>query len=79
MTFTPTEQRFYTLLSDGLPHPTRELFALLDDELAGPVAVKMRVSAMRAKLKLRGEGVFWQCGNYQLVKLLANAYDGVRG
>lgn len=48
--FTPTERRIMTLLSDGYAHTSKELFGLLDDELAGRTAVAAHVSKIRDKL-----------------------------
>ncbi len=48
--FTPTERRIVSLLSDGYAHTAKELFGLLDDELAGRTAVAVHVCNIRSKL-----------------------------
>ena len=51
---TPTERRICDVLGDRLPHSAEELKACLDDELAGPTAVKFHISQLRDKLEDHG-------------------------
>jgi hypothetical protein len=46
---TPTQQRMYELLADGLPHSVEELQALLPDELSR-LSVKAHIWSIRRKL-----------------------------
>ena len=55
--FTPTEQRMYDLLADGLPHTRRELKACIDDELAELSAIKKHLTNLRKKLADRSEEI----------------------
>lgn len=52
-TLTPTESRIYTLLQDGEWHPKAELKALLSDDMAGPSALSVHMTNLRAKLPAR--------------------------
>ncbi len=54
--FTPTEQRFYDLFSDGSPHSILELIRCLHDWESGEKQnVKVQISSLRKKI--RGQGL----------------------
>lgn len=44
---TPTQARILACLSDGQPHTYDELYALLDDELAGDTVLAAHISNIR--------------------------------
>lgn len=83
MKLTPTEQRIYNLLSDGMPHTSAELCAVIDPELANGVsiqAVSGHIGRMRKKLEpgrslditcSQRNHVFW----YRLVALIVKGDD----
>ena len=83
---SPTEQRIYDLLSDGLSHNREELHACLD-ELANSKALTVFVTHMRAKLRPKGEDIIceyqykggWpnrsKSFSYRLARLLASPYN----
>ena len=52
--FTPTEQRLLSILADGLPHSSVELFDAVPDELAQLTAVKAHIWCIRQKLRKLG-------------------------
>ena len=77
--FTPTEQRFLDLLSDGQPHGREELRGLLNDSLCDLSRIQIHVSRLRAKLRPLGQDIVCELGggiHYRHVRLLANPYDG---
>ena len=47
---TPTQRRMLGLLSDGLPHPRRELVDLLWDQASHPSTIQMHISNLRKKI-----------------------------
>jgi hypothetical protein len=44
------QQRLLAVLADGAPHTPEELKHYLDDDLAGPTAVKFHISRIRKLL-----------------------------
>lgn len=71
---TPTQQRIYDYLSDGLPHPRKELQTCLADELSSLSALRFHLSLLRKKIAHKGEDVICEIRayriSYRLVKLL---------
>lgn len=57
MTFTPTEQRILTLLSDGLAHSKVELDRCVNDELAGSNTLSVHLARLRYKLDEVGQTI----------------------
>ncbi len=74
--YTPTQQRILDLLSDGLAHSKRELFALLDDELAGRTAIRKHICLLRKLLPL-GQTILCVYEKrqimYRMVRFLSNS------
>ena len=72
--YTPLQERFMRLLSDGIAHSKREFFGLLDDDLAGPTAVKTQICLLRKRIP-NGQAILcvWEGRSlkYRLVRLLA--------
>lgn len=64
---TPTQQRMYTLLSDGDFHSNEELHKCMVDELAEVLVVRMHVSNLRR--------VLWPTG----LDIVSRSRDGVKG
>jgi DNA-binding response OmpR family regulator len=75
--FTPTEQRFLALLSDGLPHDRRELHSLLWDEYSELSAIQVHLSNIRKRLRPRGEDIICELHartiKYRWVRLIQGA------
>lgn len=78
-TFTETEQRILKAISDGRPHPNRELCKVID-ELADTRTLSVHVASIRKKLEDVGETIVCQYirGIYYTrhVRLLHSANDG---
>lgn len=78
--FTPTEQRFIDLLSDGLSHTKSEMMQCLwDEHNERPlVAMQMHVSRIRKKLRPKGEDLVCEVSGYRIfyrhVRMLSNPY-----
>ena len=49
--FTPTQQRIMNVLSDGMGHTYEELYACLDDDMAGDHTVNVHVYNIRLKIR----------------------------
>ena len=49
-TLTPTEARILAVLADGKPHARGVLMRCLDDDLAGPGALRIHIHRLRQKL-----------------------------
>lgn len=79
---TKAEQRLFNVLQDGRLHPFQELFDALDNDLNSAVVVRVHLFHMRKKLRPAGYDItsLKDGGTlrYQLVRLLASAYDGKR-
>lgn len=72
---TPTEQRLYDILSDGLAHPAAQLFATLGDDMTDAVTLRMHISNLRAKLQRHGRDVVARQNghtSYRLVRYLTD-------
>lgn len=54
---TPTERRIYAVLGDRLPHSAEELRGCLEDDLAGPTALRFHLCNLRDKLERYGQTV----------------------
>lgn len=71
---TPTEQRIYDLLSDGMPKPRAKVFECLDDELTAVDTLYVHVFNLRKKLRHLGRDVVSRKGHsgatYQLVQTI---------
>ena len=81
--FTPTEQAMLAVLSDGMSHGKAELHACLPDELGSLDNVKVHVTNIRKKLRLKGEDilctrVYMSEPIYRLVRVLASPYNPYR-
>lgn len=77
--FTPTEQRFIDLLSDGLSHNRSEFVPLLYDELGRLATIRFHIMQIRRKLRPIGEDIVCEIPNgrtphYRHVRLLHSAY-----
>ncbi len=75
MDLTPTQDRIYKLLSDGMPHSTAEVKACFDDELTDNNAVGQMVFRLRRALARSGYGVMCEQVNgsgshYRLVRFI---------
>jgi hypothetical protein len=66
--YTPTQQRIMRLLADGLPHHgIKEIKPLLPDaEHAGPNAVNMAITRLRAKLNTMGQTIVCELVNRRI-------------
>jgi DNA-binding response OmpR family regulator len=84
LTLTPTEQRIYNLLSDGLPHTTEEMKNVIGEGHPEEVSIALvyaHVARMRKKLEEgRALGVSSHVRNgahtYRLVALINKQDDG---
>lgn len=72
--FTPTQRAILDVLSDGRPHTCGDLHSCLDDDLAGPAAVRMHICRLRKRLRARRQDIVSVVEReqlcYQHVKLL---------
>lgn len=66
--YTPTEARIVEVLSDGMPHPMRELVACLWDADQGDASnVHPHLTAIRSHLRPKGEDILCQMVNRRLM------------
>lgn len=75
---TPTQARFFDLLSDGLPHSRQELHSCLWDEQSSMKVIKFHLWGLRKLLKPLGmailcELIYKYAIRYRLVILLPSA------
>lgn len=68
--YTPTQRRILAVLADGLCHSAEELRGCLEDDLAGPTALRYHISEVRHKLEQRGQSIVFRSGGYRQVRLL---------
>ena len=72
--FTATEARMLAVLGDGRAHRREELHHCLADDLGAVSNIQPHLSAIRRKLRARGEGVVCELVNrrvcYRHVRLL---------
>lgn len=77
-TWTPTERCMLAVLADGYPHTREELHACLYDDRGALSNIRVHISAIRKKLRPRGEDVACEllAGKvyYRHVRLLKSAY-----
>lgn len=70
---TPSQQRLFDALSDGLPHTSKSLFALIDSQ-AGVENLRMMIYKLKNKLEERGLSVLCRTTGgvtqYRLVRYL---------
>jgi hypothetical protein len=80
--FTPTQSKILAVLSDGNPHPFKELLDCLPDNMSEVTALREMLRKMRKVLRPRGEDIICQHVNhshrYRHVRLLHSANDGAR-
>ena len=73
--FTKTQQALLQLLSDGQPHPRKDLIACLGDSLADRFTLNRALKNLRPKLRTRPEDIICELKHkgihYRHVKLLA--------
>lgn len=72
---TPTEQRLYDILSDGLAHPSAQLHATLGDDMTDMVTLRMHISNLRRKLQHHGRDIAARQNghtSYRLVRYLTD-------
>lgn len=53
---SPTQQRLFDALSDGLPHTSKSLFGLIDSQ-AGVESLRIMIYKLKNKLEERGLSV----------------------
>lgn len=74
LSLTPTQDKMFALLSDGLPHSNADLKSCLDDELAGHSALTAMLTLMRQRLRRSGYGILCERdgngGSYRLVRFI---------
>lgn len=79
---TDIQQKIFGVLSDGRIHAPEEMRGCLWDELAGIEQIRNHISQMRLSIRPKGYDVVYVARGpeqgYQLVRLLASAYDGVK-
>lgn len=63
---TPTQRRMVELLADGKPHERRELHALLPFDEGAMTNVKAHLTAIRKKIRPRGEEIVCEVVNNRL-------------
>lgn len=72
---TPTEQRIYDVLSDGLAHPSAQLFAVLGDDMTEVNTLSVHLFRMRPKLQRHGRDIVCRKNgftSYRLVRYLTD-------
>lgn len=79
--FTPTEQRIFKILEDGMPHLREDLYPCIEDQLADmPVVLNVHIGRMRRKLETIGQDILCILRHrkigYQQVRLLSSSVDG---
>jgi hypothetical protein len=78
--FTATERRILDLLGDGLHHPRADVKDCLNDELASYGNLVNHISAIRKRLRPRGQDIICERFNckygYRWVRLLKSPDDG---
>src|SRR5258708_6545234 len=57
MKFSPIQKRILDLLADGLPHPRKDVWECLQDQLAPRTSVAPHIFFIRAKLRQLGQDI----------------------
>lgn len=76
---TPTQQRLFQMLSSGKLRTTEELKTCLLNKSKNLSPLYRHICIIRSKIRPRGLDIVFVSkprGGYQLVRLLANPYDG---
>lgn len=75
---TPSQQRLFDALSDGLPHTAKSLFAILDSQ-AGVENLRMMIYTLKNKIEEQGLSVICRTTGgvtqYRLVRYLTTDDD----